>query len=410
MMKVYYPLLATGTMTVTSSTTVASFVFPRVARRTLVTLHGNAALTPSFRLRRQNGGKGGAGTGGGIHNVSERPPDPNNFLTAAQQEEQIYRLLEWWQNKSQVLCITGAGVSTESGIPDYRGHGGSYHKGHKPMVHDQFMKSEKNRQRYWGRGMVGWRSFDLMHPAAGHVAISALEELGRIGVGFSDKAEFYEDMEDTMDGVYKYNGQRQLSLITQNVDSLHRRAGSQHLIELHGRTDRLRCMQCGTHRDRNSFQSELDSLNTDWLAQALKQTTQEDMRPDGDAAVQTDNYDAVVIPPCTNCGGFVKPDVVFFGDSVPVNRVKQCQTAVEHSDGLLVVGSSLAVHSAFKHVRAARQQGIPVCILNVGQTRAETEGLDVLKIEAPIGTTLSAVVSHFTSSEERVDSKGLPLN
>jgi NAD-dependent deacetylase sirtuin 4 len=126
--------------------------------------------------------------------------------------------------------------------------------------------------------------------------------------------------------------------------------------------------------------------------------------------VQTDNYDAVVIPPCTNCGGFVKPDVVFFGDSVPINRVKQCQTAVEHSDGLLVVGSSLAVHSAFKHVRAARQQGIPVCILNVGQTRAETEGLDVLKIEAPIGTTLSAVVSHFTSSEAREDSKGVPLN
>jgi hypothetical protein len=136
MMKVYYPLLATtGTaMTATTCTTVAAFMSPRVARqsRTLVTLHGNAALTPSFRLRRQNGA--GGGTGGGIHNVSERPPDPNNFLTAAQQEEQIHRLLEWWQDKSQVLCITGAGVSTESGIPDYRGHGGSYHKGHKPMV------------------------------------------------------------------------------------------------------------------------------------------------------------------------------------------------------------------------------------------------------------------------------------
>jgi NAD-dependent SIR2 family protein deacetylase len=308
MMKVYYPLLATGTMT--TSTTVASFMSPRVARRTLVTLHGNAALTPSFRLRRQNSGPGGTAAGG-IHHVSERPPDPNNFLTEAQQEEQIHRLIEWWQDKGQVLCITGAGVSTESGIPDYRGHGGSYHKGHKPMVHDQFIKSEKNRQRYWGRGMVGWRSFDEMHPAAGHVAISALEQMGRLGVGFSDKAEFYEDMEDTMDGI-KYKGQRQLSLITQNVDSLHRRAGSQHLIELHGRTDRLRCMQCGTYRDRNSFQTELDSLNSDWLAQALLQTTQDDMRPDGDAAVQTESYDAVVIPPCTNCGGFVKPGKSIF--------------------------------------------------------------------------------------------------
>jgi NAD-dependent deacetylase sirtuin 4 len=403
MMKVYFSLLAT---TGTTSTTVAAFMYPRVARRTLVTLHGNAALTPSFRLRRKNGVSGGH-----IHHVAERPPDPNNFLSEAEQEEQIHRLIEWWQDKGQVLCITGAGVSTESGIPDYRGHGGSYHKGHKPMVHDQFMKSEKNRQRYWGRSMVGWRSFDKMPLAGGHMAISDLEQMGRIGVDFSDKTEFYEDVPDIMNGVNKYvNGQRKLSLVTQNVDSLHRRAGSRNLIELHGRTDRLRCMSCGTYRDRNSFQSELDSLNTDWLAQALLQTTQDDMRPDGDAAVQTDNYDAVVIPPCTNCGGFVKPDVVFFGDSVPVNRVKQVQSAVEHSDGLLVVGSSLAVHSAFKHVRAARQQGIPVCILNVGQTRAETEGLDVLKIEAPIGTTLSAVVSHFASSEEHVDSKEVPLN
>jgi NAD-dependent deacetylase sirtuin 4 len=392
-MKVPYPFMATATA-VTSS-----FLVPRVARRTMVCLHGHT--TPSFRLRRQNGG---------IHHAAERPPDPNNLLTEAQQEEQINRLIEWWQDKDQVLCITGAGVSTESGIPDYRGHGGSYHKGHKPMVHDQFMSSEKNRQRYWGRGMVGWRSFDQKHPAAGHTAISALEQMGRLGVAFSDKAEFYNDVRDVMDGVHKYAGQRQLSLITQNVDTLHRRAGSQHLIELHGRTDRLKCMQCGTYRDRKCFHTDLETLNSDWLAQALQQTTHGDMRPDGDAAVQTENYDPIQIPPCTSCGGFLKPDVVFFGDSVPVHRVEQCRSAVEHSDGLLVVGSSLAVHSAFKHVRAACQQGIPVCILNVGQTRAETEGLDVLKIEAPIGSTLSAVAAHFARSQELVDSKGVPLN
>jgi len=359
--------------------------------RTLVSLHGRAALSPVFRTRKT----------GGLHHIAQRPPNPSDLLTAEQQQEQIDLLLAWWQTKEQVLCISGAGVSTESGIPDYRGHEGSYHvSDHTPMIHDQFMSSQQNRQRYWGRGMVGWRSFDEMQPAAGHSAIAALESMGLLGVSFDDQQAFYETLPEDDDAVDAGRGKRHLALVTQNVDSLHRRAGSQHMIELHGRTDSLKCMHCGTSRDRNSFQAELESMNADWLAEARRQTVEGDMRPDGDANVRTADYGAVQIPPCSVCGGFLKPDVVFFGDSVPKHRQERVRSAVDHADGLLVVGSSLTVHSAFKHVRAARQKGIPVCILNVGQTRAEAEGLDVLKIEAPIGSTLSAVVAHFAKNEE----------
>eukprot|EP00977_Amphora_coffeiformis_P008769 scaffold1987_cov145-Amphora_coffeaeformis.AAC.6 len=210
-----------------------------------------------------------------------------------------------------------------------------------------------------------------------------------------DQPEFYAD-EDDLEWNFT-SGHRRLALVTQNVDSLHRRAGSQHLMELHGRTDRCRCMQCGKFRDRMSFHEELTRLNNEWLQEALQSTSQDDMRADGDAAVKTETYDVIQVPPCTHCGGFMKPDVIFFGDTVPKYRVSQIREAVNQADGLLVVGSSLAVHSAFRHVRAACQRGIPVAVLNVGQTRAEVEGLDVMKIEAPAGPTLAGLVDELVS-------------
>ena len=154
--------------------------------------------------------------------------------------------------------------------------------------------------------------------------------------------------------------------------------GTRHLLELHGRTDRLTCMQCGHTRDRRSFHEELEASNAEWLEAVLQASLESlDMRADGDAAVATENYKAVKIPVCLRCGdGFFKSDVVFFGDSVPAYRVKQCEAAVNACNGLLVVGSSLAVHSAFRHVRAAHKQGIPIAILNVGNTQAEVEGLE----------------------------------
>jgi NAD-dependent deacetylase sirtuin 4 len=226
------------------------------------------------------------------------------LLSDEEQQEQIDRLVEWMGDKDQILCLTGAGLSTESGIPDYRGAEGSYHKGHKPQTHDQFMKSEYQRKRYWGRGLVGWKSFDEVNPNDGHYALARMEELGLIGVNMEDSDGFYEHGADDLERSFSSGGRR-LALVTQNVDTLHRRAGSKRLIELHGRTDQLKCMQCGNLRDRNSFQQELTELNRDWLHEALQATSRDDMRADGDAAVKTDNYEVVQVPACTCCGGFM---------------------------------------------------------------------------------------------------------
>lgn len=348
----------------------------------MVSLHGRTTLRPLAR-----------GVSSSLHEVSERPPNPQTLLTSQELQNRVDLLLEWLDTKKNVLTLTGAGISTESGVPDYRGHNGSYHRGHKPMIHDQFMSSHKQRQRYWGRGMVGWRNFDTRQPNIGHFALAHLEQVGKIGVAFEDQEEFYPQERD-MDWMAS-SGDQRLSLITQNVDSLHRRAGSVHVTELHGRTDRLKCMKCGAHQDRVDFHDELEDLNDEWLQQALAEQDETSARPDGDAYVASDDYSAVIVPPCRQCGGFLKPDVVFFGDSVPKHRVARCRAAVDAADGLLCIGSSLAVHSAYRFVRHAQKNDIPIAILNVGETRAEAEGLDVLKIEAPAGPTLEACASHF---------------
>jgi NAD-dependent SIR2 family protein deacetylase len=219
--------------------------------------------------------------------------------------------------------------------------------------------------------------------------------MNKIGVRFEDKAEYHSQGEESEKWLFG-SGQQQLAIITQNVDSLHRRAGSRYVTELHGRTDMVQCMSCGAKRERLDFHDELESRNSVWLNDALQEA---EMRPDGDAALPDENYNLLDIPSCKVCKiGFLKPSVVFFGDNVPKHRVARCIAAVDAADGLLVVGSSLAVHSAYRHVRAARQKGTPVAILNVGETRAELESLAVTKIEAPAGPTLSLVADHFENT------------
>jgi NAD+-dependent protein deacetylase sirtuin 4 len=339
----------------------------------------------------------------GIHDAGARPPNPQTLLSEQQLIEQQQKLIDWWRTKNSILCLTGAGISTESGIPDYRGSNGSYHKGHKPVVHDQFMTLEYQRKRYWGRAMVGWRSFRDTLPSAGHYALADLERFGRLGVAYSDPAADFVSNERQHDNIGPLaSGQQQqhrLAVVTQNVDGLHRRAGSQHLMELHGRLDQVQCMQCGQVTCRNEFHTQLEELNKGWLEGATLFEHDDSMRPDGDVAVRTDDFGAVQVPSCQNCAtGFLKPAVVFFGDTVPMQRVERFRAAIANADGLLVVGSSLAVHSAFRHVREACQLGIPVAILNVGETRAEREGLTVLKIEAPVGSTLAGVSAFFNNT------------
>jgi len=321
-----------------------------------------------------------------LHEAAERPPDPQTLLTPFQLESKISDLVDWFEGKKNVLVITGAGLSTESGIPDYRGSNGSYHRGHKPMIHDQFISSASQRQRYWGRGLVGWKDFDSRKPNKGHMALSSMEMLGLIGVDFEDKQDFYAKGErENVKASYDY---QKVSILTQNVDSLHQRAGSKHVTELHGRTDELKCMSCGARQSRHDFHNALKNLNSEWIEAALSERKDEDMRADGDAHTNAD-YSQLIVPSCQACGtGFLKPDVVFFGDTVPKHRVERCRAAVSAADGLLCVGTSLAVHSAFRFVKQADSTGTPIAILNVGETRAEAEGIDVLKVEAPIGDTL----------------------
>ena len=330
------------------------------------------------------------------------PSNPVTLLTNQQQEEASERLASWLATKRSVLCLTGAGLSTESGIPDYRGHQGSYHKGHKPMVHDQFLSSPSQRQRYWGRSLVGWEKFVSKQPNDGHVAITQLETHGVLGVDF-DCAE----IEDEPATLCIRPGRKRLSVITQNVDGLHEKAGTTYVTELHGHLNRLKCMSCGAYHDRAEFQRDLYQRNYNWIVnqeqllfhkeqqqqQGVSTNTNKEhtMRPDGDAAVAWEDYSVIDVPPCPSCHvGFVKPDVVFFGDTVPKQRVQTCFAAVGASDGLLCIGSSLAVYSAFRFVAAAAQKGIPIAILNVGPTRAESSNLHVTKIEAPAGITLSS--------------------
>ena len=252
--------------------------------------------------------------------------------------------------------------------------------------------------------MVGWKTFDMAKPNKGHYSLAALERMGRLGVDMEDRAEFYDDL-DREDFLFT-SGQRRLTILTQNVDSLHDRAGSKDVLAIHGGNKVVRCMNCGHRMARNDYQNQLEETNQLWLnehvvsqqEQKEEDNNNESMRPDGDAELsQQANYDEVHLPVCPCCNsstaGFFKPDVVFFGDSVPKHRVTICQQAVEQCDGILVVGSSLAVHSAFRHVRAASKKGVSVAILNVGETRAEAEGLEgLVKIEAPIGDTLEQCV------------------
>lgn len=244
-------------------------------------------------------------------------------------------LLDFVQRHSRLTVLTGAGISTASGIPDYRDAEGNW-KHSPPMQHQEFMGSHGARQRYWARALVGFRTLEQARPNTAHAVLARLEASGLV------------------------NG-----IITQNVDGLHQRAGSARVIDLHGRADMVRCMSCGTRRRRHELHAELANQNPDWLSLSAAP------RPDGDANLERD-FSGFAVPACQQCQtGVWKPDVVFFGDSVPASTVSDAMDLLADSDGLLVVGSSLMVFSGFRFVRAAVQQSKPIACLNLGRTRAD---------------------------------------
>ena len=252
----------------------------------------------------------------------------------------------------RLLVITGAGCSTASGIPDYRDARGEW-KHRQPVRYQAFVAQESVRRRYWAGSMIGWERVRGASPAAAHVALARLEELGHIW-----------------------------QLVTQNVDGLHHRAGSRDVIELHGRLDRVVCLDCGAHVKRSDLQDLLLAWNSAWRgAEALP-------APDGDARTRA-SLDGFRVPDCPTCRGILKPSVVFFGESVPKGRVECAFAALTDSDGVLVVGSSLMVFSAYRFCVAAREAGKPVAAINLGRTRADAEL--AFKVEADCGATLTAL-------------------
>ena len=254
-------------------------------------------------------------------------------------------LASWLSTKRNVVILTGAGVSTGSGIPDYRGPRGAYRKGHRPTTHDEFLTSEATRKRYWLRSLRGYDALAGASPNPVHRAVYELQERGVARL-----------------------------LITQNVDGLHSKAGSDS-IDLHGRADTVHCMACGTRSDRKEYHNQIErELHKVGMTFSSTVRSDENLRPDGDSDVNTLDFvdDLWQLPPCSVCGHDVlKPDVVFFGDNVPKGRVDTCLDHLAQADGLLCLGSSLAVFSAYRFVLAAHQSDIPICIVNYGKTRAD---------------------------------------
>ncbi|MFE7168232.1 NAD-dependent protein deacetylase [Streptomyces sp. NPDC057616] len=256
-----------------------------------------------------------------------------------------------------VLVLSGAGISTESGIPDYRGEGGSLSR-HTPMTYQDFTGGDPARRRYWARSHLGWRTFGRARPNAGHRAVAAF---GRHGL---------------LSGV-----------ITQNVDGLHQSAGSEDVVELHGSLDRVRCLACGVPTPRSDLALRLEAANPGFAPVAAG------INPDGDADLTDDQVGDFRVLPCTACGGILKPDVVFFGENVPPQRVEQCRALVREASALLVLGSSLTVMSGLRFVRQAAEAGKPVLIVNRDPTRGDKHAL--ARVALPLGATLTTVADRL---------------
>ena len=261
--------------------------------------------------------------------------------------------------RRNVLVLTGAGISTESGIPDYRGPDGERRV--TPMQYGEFVASAEARQRYWARSYVGWQRFNLAKPNAGHRAVAALQRAGHVG-----------------------------AVITQNVDGLHQTAGATDVTELHGSLAVVVCLTCGDRSSRWDLDDRMREANPSF------EVTSNEIRPDGDIALNDLDVAGFRVPLCLVCGrDTLKPDVVFFGESVPKPLVEHCFRLTEQADALLVLGSSLKVMSGYRFVRRAAACGIPVAIITKGPTRGDGEA--TLQLDAPLGPTLTDLVARLAA-------------
>lgn len=252
----------------------------------------------------------------------------------------------------RIVVLTGAGISLDAGIPTYRDEHGKWRHS-EPIQHHEFLNEHRRRQRYWLRSMKGWPLVGKSQPTKAHSALAALEQRGNIEL-----------------------------LITQNVDRLHQRAGSENVIDLHGRLDKVLCLQCGARQNRDAVQQQMNLHNTIESAESVK-------LPDGDAELDSELEEKFIVPICGECDGTLKPDVVFFGGTVPRERVQECMNAIDRADALLTIGSSLQVYSGFRFCKRTVELGKPLVTINPGKTRADD--IAHLKIQADCQELLSSL-------------------
>jgi NAD-dependent SIR2 family protein deacetylase len=272
----------------------------------------------------------------------------------------VSALRQFIARSERLFILTGAGCSTDSGIPDYRDGDGAWKRA-QPVLFGTFMSDHFARQRYWARSMAGWRRFRRAQPNAAHRALAQLEREDRVEV-----------------------------LVTQNVDGLHQAAGSRDVIDLHGRLDWVRCMACAYGLPREQMQADLARHNRRWAELEAR------VGPDGDADLEARDFVSFHVPPCPVCGGILKPDVVFFGESVPAERVRAAMERLAHADAVLVVGTSLMVYSGYRFVQAAARSGKPVAAINLGRTRADP--LLSLKVSQSCSDALAFLVPAVSGS------------
>jgi len=267
----------------------------------------------------------------------------------------------------RITVLAGAGCSTESGIPDYRGPDGSQ-RVRAPVQYQEFMRSEARRARYWARSTAGWHRFSSAQPNAAHRALAELEA----------------------DGVVQ-------GIITQNVDGLHQAAGSRRVVELHGSLAAVRCMECSGAVARAAFQELLSAANGEWLERLAGRPGLVEAAPDGDAELPDSEIASFQVPACEGCGGVMKPDVVFFGENVPAERVQEAWRLFAEGEVLLVVGSSLTVYSGRRFIYRAEKERMPIGIVNVGPTRADE--VAAAKVEGQLGQVLPRLMDALLTRE-----------
>lgn len=266
----------------------------------------------------------------------------------------------------RIAVLTGAGISTDSGIPDYRGPDSPPAN---PMTIRQFTTSREYRQRYWARNHLGWRHMASRQPNAGHRALAALERAGVV-----------------------------TGVVTQNVDLLHTKAGSTRVINLHGTYAQVVCLDCGHTLSRGALAEQLEAANPGFTERAEKVGSLA-VAPDADAVV--DDTASFQFIDCPSCGGMLKPDIVYFGESVPKEVVDQAFSVVEDSEALLVAGSSLTVFSGYRFVRHAAARGIPIAIINRGPTRGDD--LATVKVDAGCSAMLVLLAEELAASSTAAD-------